>query len=172
MSGHASQKVDNGHCLCGAVQYKLVGDPLYNVICHCPNCRRTSGSTFVTAGIYPKTVSALLDTASRRSCSRQFLQNFTIVSGEDSITCYKDTSTDSGTPLMRNFCKVCGSKVFSTTKLRDDIVSIPAGTLETAGQDWVPVKEQYCKYKAGWVPDFGNLQKHVSGPTSEELAHL
>ena len=61
MSDEASQKVDNGHCLCGAVQYKLVGDPLYNVICHCPNCRRTSGSTFVTAGIYLKVVSGQLN---------------------------------------------------------------------------------------------------------------
>lgn len=73
---------------------------------------------------------------------------------------------------MRNFCKVCGSKVFSTTKLNDDIVSIPGGTLETAGQDWIPMKEQYCKYKAGWVPEFGDLQRHVAGPMSEAPAHL
>lgn len=65
MSDQTSQKVDNGHCLCGAVQYKLVGDPIYNVICHCPNCRRTSGSTFVTAAIYPKVVSAVLNAYSR-----------------------------------------------------------------------------------------------------------
>ena len=99
-------------------------------------------------------------------------QNFTLTSGADSITCYKDTSTDSGTPLMRNFCKICGSKVFSTTALNDNIISMPGGTLETAGQDWVPMKEQYCKYKAKWVPGFGNLERHVSGPSSETVAHL
>jgi hypothetical protein len=170
MSGEGSRKVDNGHCLCGAVKYKLVGDPLYNVVCHCPNCRRTSGSTFVTAGIYPKVVSAQLNT-NPRNCAHYSPQNFTITCGEDAITCYEDKATDSSIPLMRNFCKICGSKTFATTKLRDDIVSIPAGTLENAGQDWVPVKEQYCKYKAGWVPDFGLLQKHVAGPTTEPPTH-
>lgn len=104
-------------------------------------------------------------------CSLILAQNFTIISGEDAITCYEDKATDSSIVLMRNFCKICGSKTFATTKLRDDIVSIPAGTLENAGQDWVPVKEQYCKYKAGWVPDFGLLQKHVAGPTTEAPAH-
>lgn len=28
-----------GHCLCGAVQFKVEGDPIYNVICHCENCK-------------------------------------------------------------------------------------------------------------------------------------
>jgi hypothetical protein len=106
------------------------------------------------------------------ACSQCAPQNFTITSGAESITLYKDVSTDSGTPLMRNFCKVCGSKIFATTALKDDIVSISAGALETAGQDWVPVKEQYCKYKAGWVPDFGDIQRHESGPMSEAPAHL
>jgi hypothetical protein len=82
----------------------------------------------------------------RQHCSLSLPQNFTITSGENSITCYRDLATDSSIPLMRNFCKICGSKVFATTQLREDIVSISAGTLQNAGQDWVPVKEQYCKY--------------------------
>lgn len=114
----------------------------------------------------------VVNSTHRQHCSLYLPQNFTITSGEDSITCYRDLSTDSSTPLMRNFCKICGSKMFATTQLREDIVSISAGTLQTAGQDWVPVKEQYCKYKAGWVPDFGNLQRHVAGPMSEAPAHL
>lgn len=73
---------------------------------------------------------------------------------------------------MRNFCKICGSKVFATTQLKEDIVSISAGTLQTAGQDWTPLKEQYYKYKASWVPGFGPLQRHVARPMSEAPAHL
>jgi hypothetical protein len=74
MSGEAAHKIDNGHCLCGAVQYKLVGDPLYNVICHCPNCRRTSGSTFVTAGIYPKVVSTVVNNCSGEAAHNLFTE--------------------------------------------------------------------------------------------------
>ncbi|WP_429566986.1 GFA family protein [Paraburkholderia sp. JPY419] len=33
-----------GRCLCGAVQYKAHGDSLAQLICHCSDCQRASGS--------------------------------------------------------------------------------------------------------------------------------
>lgn len=35
-----------GSCLCGAVRFTLAGDPLRAGLCHCHDCRRTSGSAF------------------------------------------------------------------------------------------------------------------------------
>lgn len=35
----ASKAEDKGRCLCGAVTFTVVGEPIYNVVCHCENCR-------------------------------------------------------------------------------------------------------------------------------------
>ncbi len=32
-------KVDHGRCLCGAITFTVEGEPIYNVVCHCVNCK-------------------------------------------------------------------------------------------------------------------------------------
>ena len=39
-----SDQVAEGGCLCGAVRYRVRGEPLSSGVCHCRSCRRTSGS--------------------------------------------------------------------------------------------------------------------------------
>ena len=36
-----------GGCLCGALRYEAVGEPLGSGHCYCADCRRASGSGFV-----------------------------------------------------------------------------------------------------------------------------
>jgi len=36
-----------GGCLCKAVRFRVTGDPLHSVICHCHSCRRASGAPSV-----------------------------------------------------------------------------------------------------------------------------
>ncbi len=36
-----------GGCVCGAVRYRLLEDPLELHVCHCTNCQSLSGSAFV-----------------------------------------------------------------------------------------------------------------------------
>ncbi|ESY24219.1 GFA family protein [Mesorhizobium sp. LNJC394B00] len=35
-----------GKCFCGTVQYEVADEFVYAAICHCSNCRRTTGSAF------------------------------------------------------------------------------------------------------------------------------
>lgn len=37
-----------GGCLCGAVQYRITGEPLVVTHCHCTFCRRAAGAPFIT----------------------------------------------------------------------------------------------------------------------------
>jgi hypothetical protein len=37
-----------GHCLCGAVQFRTVGEPRWVAHCHCESCRRTTSSPLTT----------------------------------------------------------------------------------------------------------------------------
>lgn len=36
-----------GGCLCGAVRYRIQGEPLVSVTCQCRSCRRASGAALV-----------------------------------------------------------------------------------------------------------------------------
>ncbi|MGO4436790.1 GFA family protein [Rhizobium sp. RAF56] len=43
-----------GGCLCGGVRYRLEGQPLRVGLCHCADCRKSSGSSFVTFAVWPR----------------------------------------------------------------------------------------------------------------------
>ncbi|WP_166726969.1 GFA family protein [Crenobacter cavernae] len=40
--------VIGGGCLCGAIRYRVYGEPYYVTHCHCISCRKASGAAFVT----------------------------------------------------------------------------------------------------------------------------
>ena len=153
-----------GRCLCGAIQFKVEGDPIYRVICHCLNCKRTSGSTFHTASIYYRKQYTLL----KPPVSRSDLNNLNL----PSIICYQDFETQSGKPLYRRFCGVCGSKISAITPLNEEIISVPAGVMPQAGKEWKPDKEQFVVDKCDWVPELGDLAKMQRGPGSETVDAL
>lgn len=39
----ATENQETGHCLCGAVELRLSGEPLSITYCHCTTCRRATG---------------------------------------------------------------------------------------------------------------------------------
>jgi len=43
----------SGSCLCGGVQFRVTGEPLRVGLCHCKDCRKTSGSVFHAYAIWP-----------------------------------------------------------------------------------------------------------------------
>jgi hypothetical protein len=45
--------VRTGGCLCGAVRYRVRGEPLHVGRCHCADCRKESGSAFTVYAIWP-----------------------------------------------------------------------------------------------------------------------
>jgi hypothetical protein len=96
-----------GRCLCGAMQYESRGDPLAQLICHCRDCQRASGS----AGL-PVIVVRTTDFAFKGE-----IKSYTKTGG-------------SGMPTTRNFCPHCGSLLFGTPHHAPEIVTIYAGTLD------------------------------------------
>ena len=43
----------SGSCLCGGVQFSVTGEPLRVGLCHCKDCRKTSGSAYQAFAIWP-----------------------------------------------------------------------------------------------------------------------
>ena len=41
-----------GGCLCGAIRYRVSGDPVATTLCHCRSCRRATGGTNVAWAVF------------------------------------------------------------------------------------------------------------------------
>lgn len=50
MSGRSAE----GGCLCGAVRYRVSGEPVAMTLCHCRSCRRASGGTNVAWAVFER----------------------------------------------------------------------------------------------------------------------
>jgi len=101
MSGSGAPR--GGGCLCGAVRYEVRGTLRPVVMCHCTQCRRTTGHF-------------LASTAARRA-------DFDLLN-DHGLEWY-----DSSPQARRGFCRRCGSTLFWQGAGRD-YVSIAAGTLD------------------------------------------
>ena len=86
-----------GGCVCGAVRYRLKGDPVRIVACHCTFCRKRTGSAF-GVGVYFK--------AEDVEFTRGELHN------------YEHRSDESERWLRVEFCPKCGANVTWTLQMR------------------------------------------------------
>jgi len=75
-------------------------------------------------------------------------------------------NTDSGRPLTRKFCSECGSYLFATTPVNEDIVSVAAGSMDNVSE-WKPSMELHHRNRAAWVPELAAVDRHVTHPESE-----
>jgi hypothetical protein len=133
-----------GGCLCGNVRYEFEPDPLFTGICHCRNCQRQAGSAFSVVVAIPET--ALKITG-------------------DSLACFQDRGEDSGQPVLRWFCRDCGSPIKSDLSSAPGISFIKAGTLDDVS--WLaPTLEVWCDSAQPWLRLDASLQAFPRGPSA------
>lgn len=94
-----------GGCHCGAIRYRLTGDPVYTALCHCSDCRRSAGAPAVHWTCFPA------------AC-------YELVQGELS----EYASSELGT---RMFCQVCGTGIAYRNETNlPGLIDIQGGTLD------------------------------------------
>ncbi|MDX8506261.1 GFA family protein [Mesorhizobium captivum] len=62
--------IRSGSCLCGGVQFRVTGEPLRVGLCHCKDCRKTSGSAYQAFAVWPRQAfesTGITNTYGRRS---------------------------------------------------------------------------------------------------------
>ncbi|KAJ9664214.1 hypothetical protein H2198_000432 [Neophaeococcomyces mojaviensis] len=139
-----------GHCNCKAVTI-TVDDSKYttesesslkSIYCHCTTCKRQSGAsgTFVI----------IADD-----------NEVKIDDPKGAMKSWKDTLTDSGTPLDRNFCGICGCPLTTITPLYAGKTIVKMGLFDT-----IPpaAMEIYCKNKQKWEPDVAGVNQVHGSP--------
>jgi hypothetical protein len=96
-----------GGCLCGALRYETVGEPMAQGHCYCADCRKASGSGFVPFMNF-KASAVRLEGDSRE---------------------YRSAAWHGG-EATRNRCPVCMSLVFGGERDKSDSYTIYAGSLD------------------------------------------
>ena len=96
-----------GGCLCGALRYEAVGEPLGSGHCYCADCRRASGSGFVPF------MGFKADAVRFTGEARQFR-----------------SKAANGGDAVRNRCSQCKSLVFGGEIFKTDSYTLYAGSLD------------------------------------------
>lgn len=108
-----------GGCICGEVRYEVdtATECRQLVLCHCRNCRRTTGTGHSqTVGVPEEAVT---------------------LQGEDYLQSY-EKKADSGNTVVSCFCRQCGAPVFmrypqqrmDIVAARGNIIALHAGSLD------------------------------------------
>jgi len=130
-----------GGCNCGAVRYRLSADPITVAVCHCANCRRQSGSAFSVNVIIAEGAMTL--------------------TGD--LSTYEDPDTESGQPVLRQFCSTCGSPIRSITAASPQIAIVKAGTADEP-ERFEPAIHVWTSTALPWVEIPANLPQFLRNP--------
>lgn len=102
-----------GRCLCGALRYRVSGEPRRVMVCHCTFCQRATGGSYMVDALFRET-------------------DFEVISGEPAR--YEHVSDTSGKAITIHFCATCGTKTHLALEAVPGFVGVYAGTFDTP--DW------------------------------------
>lgn len=129
-----------GGCLCGAVRYRIEGEPAMQVVCHCSHCQKQAGSAFSTIVGVPENAVTLTMGAPKS---------------------YIDHG-ESGKAVERQFCGTCGSPLFSKVEVAPGLTFVKSGTLDDTAF-FKPSAHIWTKSKQCWV-DTGAVPAFATNP--------
>jgi len=114
-----------GKCHCGRVAYRIERERLDDVaVCHCEDCRRSTGGTHVTWATVPLETFCWLNEAPREY--------------------------HSSTHGTRFFCPTCGAQIALFTTRAPHSMDVTVGTLERPAEA-PPNRHIWLKAKLPWV---------------------
>lgn len=132
-----------GGCLCGAVRYRVEGEPRETVHCHCRMCQKSGGAGFLTWATFTPA------------------HAFAYIEGAPPI--YRSSQD-----AQREFCGTCGSQLV----FRGDFlgsVDVTVGTLDEP--DSVdPIANTWVPSRRAWLHGFDHTLPDLEGEWPEEQA--
>lgn len=131
-----------GGCLCGAIRYTSAAQAVLTAVCSCKHCQRQTGSAFSVLVAVPKG---------------------TLEFQGDAPATYQDRGEESGLPVLRRFCRQCGSPIFSEVAVTPTLDWLKAGTLDDSS--WLkPQVSIWCDSAQPWVPTSDGTQRFPRNP--------
>ena len=127
-----------GGCHCGAIRYRVEGEPIHAALCHCIDCRRHAGAPMVGWILFPN-------------------DRFAILRGEAKVY----ASSEHG---RRHFCPDCGTGLFYTSEaVFPGQTDVQAATLDDPGA--LPMQAQIqVADRVSWMKDLADLPEFERYP--------
>lgn len=130
-----------GGCQCGSVRYAVSGEPMHVAICHCIDCRKSSGAPMVAWAMFTA-------------------DQFALTQGE--VTTFNSSGAS-----MRNFCPRCGTGLFFTNADNlPGIIDVQAATLDDPDALPAQVHIQTAE-RIGWMAQAHTLPEFARFPGPE-----
>ncbi len=130
-----------GGCVCGAVRYRVQGNPVVGTVCHCKFCQKRLASAFAVLATFKEEAIELLQ-------------------GEQSEVEHR--SDESGRWLRMTFCPKCGTTISHTAELRPGMRTIAAGTFDDP--TWFSINRHiWVQSKLPWVSIPDNVATYTQG---------
>lgn len=125
-----------GGCLCGAIRYRVAGQPSDTNVCYCTQCQRQSGAVMPAFAAYP-------------------LDRFTLLQGEPVTYRASDSAT-------RQFCARCGSSLFWKHDKRAEL-DVFLGTLDDPSAMPPPKDQIWAEHQVSWIPELPGVPSYRQG---------
>ncbi|HUU74322.1 MAG TPA: GFA family protein [Burkholderiales bacterium] len=121
--------IHDGGCACGAVRYRVNGDPVVGTVCHCTFCQKRLASAFAVLALFKQ-------------------EAIEVLQGE--LSEVEHRSDVSGRWLRMRFCRKCGTTISHTAELRPGMRAIAAGTFDDP--NWFRIDRHiWTQSKLPWV---------------------
>ena len=118
------ERVTTGGCLCGAIRYRITGEPKRVSNCNCRNCQKANAAVYVTG--------AAFDPA-----------HLTFTGGEPAY--YRSSAW-----AQRSFCPSCGGQIAFHYD-DGEAISVWVPTMDDPNA-LPPMRTIWTEHRIGWVP--------------------
>lgn len=135
-----------GGCACGRIRYECSEQPIVQLICHCRDCQRASGSAFAAVIAVP---------SDRLKFSGSKLK-------------YHSLKADSGRTMRRGFCSECGSPISIRRPETPLIEFLQAASLDDPSK-FHPTCEVWVSSADPWHPIHSATRKFDQNPAAEAV---
>ncbi|HET9208353.1 MAG TPA: GFA family protein [Burkholderiaceae bacterium] len=125
----------DGGCLCGAVRYRIVGEPRSSSVCFCRSCRLASGAPSVAWIVVA-------------------LDRFALLTGTLA-------TVRSSADVTRSFCARCGTPIAYQHTDDPQSIELTTATLDEP-QRFPPTREIWHRHRVPWAASDPRLP-HVAG---------
>jgi len=116
-------QLTEGGCLCRAVRYGILGDPLSSIVCHCATCRRASAAPTVAW--------------------------LTVDRGHFHFSCGSPRSFQSSRDVVRRFCEICGTQLTYESARSSNTLDVTTASLDDPDLH-PPTMEVWLENKIAW----------------------
>jgi hypothetical protein len=134
-------RVHEGGCACGAVRYRVHGEPTVGLVCHCRFCQRRLGSAFAVIAYFDE-------------------RAVEITRGE--LASCEHRSDETARWLRMEFCPSCGTTITHTAEVRPGWRGVAGGTFDDPG--WFRIERHiWTRSARPWVVIPADVDVYLEG---------